>query len=282
MRTHKKRPASVTCPECHSRFAVKPHGRVPKFCCQRCRQRAAEKRKWLRPAPLVAIAHDIESARSRAAIREEAWLLLKQMRLMGPKAHPCENVREETGTRTAFLAFWPGRGRVCSGPVANWRFIACNHGVQPELDAMSSPRPTYCTQQTGGLTRGFTLRAIRTPLTSRAPRFLARSTVWSGVRPDPRHYVQVATVRFRTDGPSAPSSPTGRGRHPRGRRPGCASCQKNRSSRSGAPSFARGPAKQDRLRSHVGEQGRFRHVALRSTTHEVAFNVRLTLNGGPE
>jgi len=93
MRTHKKRPASVTCPECHSRFAVKPHGRVPKFCCQRCRQRAAEKRKWLRPAPLVAIAHDIESARSRAAIREEAWLLLKQMRLMGPKAHPCENVR---------------------------------------------------------------------------------------------------------------------------------------------------------------------------------------------
>jgi len=35
--------------------------------------------------------------------------------------------------------------------------------VQLLLDAMSSPRPAYCTQQTGGLTWGFTLRAIRTP-----------------------------------------------------------------------------------------------------------------------
>jgi len=50
---------------------VKPLGRVPKFYSQRCRQRAAEKRKWLRPAPLVALSDEIGTARVRAAIREE-------------------------------------------------------------------------------------------------------------------------------------------------------------------------------------------------------------------
>lgn len=65
---------------------VKPLGRVPKFRSQRCRQRAAEKRKWLR-APPAALAADIGTA---AAIRDEAWLLLKQMRVIPdtPKRAP--------------------------------------------------------------------------------------------------------------------------------------------------------------------------------------------------
>src|ERR1700679_2174352 len=44
----------------------------------------------------------------------------------------------------------------------NCRFIACNHGVQLILHATSRFGSAYCTQQTGGLTRGITLRAIHT------------------------------------------------------------------------------------------------------------------------
>src|SRR5277367_5618645 len=48
-----------------------------------------------------------------------------------------------------------------SGSGMNCRFIACNHGVQDGMDAISVIETPYCTQQTGGLTRGITLRAIR-------------------------------------------------------------------------------------------------------------------------
>src|SRR5271165_1413063 len=44
----------------------------------------------------------------------------------------------------------------------NRPFIACNHGVQYTLHAGSGFGEPYCTQQTGGLTRGMTLRAIQT------------------------------------------------------------------------------------------------------------------------
>jgi hypothetical protein len=44
----------------------------------------------------------------------------------------------------------------------NCPFIACNHGVQSAMDAMSVIETPCCTQQTGGLTPGMTLRAIRT------------------------------------------------------------------------------------------------------------------------
>jgi hypothetical protein len=44
----------------------------------------------------------------------------------------------------------------------NCRFIACNHGVQYTLHAVSGFDGVYCTQQTEGLTRGMTLRAIQT------------------------------------------------------------------------------------------------------------------------
>src|ERR1039458_9711312 len=38
-------------------------------------------------------------------------------------------------------------------------FIARNHGVQVGMAKMSPPRLAHCTPQTGGLTRGMTLRA---------------------------------------------------------------------------------------------------------------------------
>src|SRR5271167_1356397 len=43
----------------------------------------------------------------------------------------------------------------------NFRFIACNHYVQLALHAMILVGRVYCTQQTGTLTRGMTLRAIQ-------------------------------------------------------------------------------------------------------------------------
>jgi site-specific recombinase XerD len=43
----------------------------------------------------------------------------------------------------------------------NRPFIACNHGVQSILDAITWFGQVYCTQQTGVLTRGMTLRAIQ-------------------------------------------------------------------------------------------------------------------------
>ncbi len=79
-------------------------------------------------------------------------------------------------------------------------FAACSHCVQVVLHAMSVIETLYCTQQTGGLTRGMPLRAIHaadanslgetgcsTPSTS--PHDIACNT---------------ATVQFYTEGPSAP------------------------------------------------------------------------------
>ncbi len=43
----------------------------------------------------------------------------------------------------------------------NRPFIACNHGVQSILDAITWFGQVYCTQQTGVLTRAMTLRAIQ-------------------------------------------------------------------------------------------------------------------------
>ena len=91
------------------------------------------------------------------------------------------------------------------------------------------------------------MRAIRTPLTSRAPRFLARSTVWSGIRPDPRHCVQVATVRFRTDGPSAP----GWARVPPGAR-GKAPAAPRLCRTAGVSAGGRSPARQSRAPDRAG------------------------------
>ena len=87
-----------------------------------------------------------------------------------------------------------------------WRFIACNQCVQHRMAGMVPPGPPYCTQQTGGPTRGVTLRPIQAakPISrSFAPvKRLARCRDY----PRPGHCVQDATVQFYADGPSDPYS----------------------------------------------------------------------------
>ena len=99
----------------------------------------------------------------------------------------------------------PQKQRFCSNTGTDCRFAACNHGMQDGMAAISPLRPAYCTQQTGGLTRGMTLRAIPAsrPISSRLG--LAGSGVCCNAHLDPQHRVQAATVRFRVAGPSDPS-----------------------------------------------------------------------------
>ena len=98
----------------------------------------------------------------------------------------------------------PQKQQLCSDAGTDCRFAACNHGMQGGMAAMSPLRPVYCTQQTGGLTRGVTLRAIPAsgPISSRSG--LAGPGVCCNVHLDPQHCVQAATVRFHAAGPSAP------------------------------------------------------------------------------
>ena len=69
------------------------------------------------------------------------------------------------------------RRRFCSGVGINCRFIACNHGMQYGMHPGLVIETPYCTQQTGGLTRGIILRAIQTPPGCAGLRFLTGSTV---------------------------------------------------------------------------------------------------------
>ncbi len=100
--------------------------------------------------------------------------------------------------------------RFCSDAGTDCRFAACNHGMQGGMAAISPLRLAYCTQQTGGLTRGMTLRAIPAswPISSRLG--LAGSGVCCNAHLDPQHCVQAATVRFRAAGPSDPHRTVGR------------------------------------------------------------------------
>ncbi len=68
--------------------------------------------------------------------------------------------------------------------------------MQSILHAMKVIEMAYCTQQTGGLTRGITLRAIH------ARPSIPRAEIRGGA--DLQHCVHVATVRFYVAGPSAP------------------------------------------------------------------------------
>jgi hypothetical protein len=63
------------------------------YCSHSCRQRAHERKKWRQPHLLVQLNQDLANVAIRAAVREEAWALLRQMRLvMGPA--PPENRRQ--------------------------------------------------------------------------------------------------------------------------------------------------------------------------------------------
>jgi len=78
--------------------------------------------------------------------------------------------------------------------------------MQAALRALSVIETPYCTQQTGGLTRGVTLRAIQIPMAIAGVRFPTGSTVYRRTCPGPGQCVQYATVHFYADGPSGPTS----------------------------------------------------------------------------
>src|SRR4051794_34703072 len=44
-----RRPKTVRCEWCKAKIKVKPRGRLPRYCCQSCRQRGYEIRKWNQP-----------------------------------------------------------------------------------------------------------------------------------------------------------------------------------------------------------------------------------------
>jgi hypothetical protein len=48
------------------------------YCSHACRQRAYERNKWERPH-LARLGKDLDSAAIRAALRQEAWALLKEL-----------------------------------------------------------------------------------------------------------------------------------------------------------------------------------------------------------
>lgn len=76
-----RRPKTLRCERCKRKILVKPKGPLPLYCSHACRQRAYERNKWERPH-LAHLRQDLDSAAMRAAIRQEAWGLLKQAGLV--------------------------------------------------------------------------------------------------------------------------------------------------------------------------------------------------------
>jgi hypothetical protein len=83
-----KRPKTLRCQVCKTRMQVAPRGRLPVFCCQTCRQRAYERRKWSRPHAVEALAKDIATVRVRAVIRQEIWAALRELGLVDAAEPP--------------------------------------------------------------------------------------------------------------------------------------------------------------------------------------------------
>jgi len=73
-----KRPKTLHCQWCQAKLPVKPRGRLPRFCCQTCRQRAYERRKWSRPTLVQAAVQDLAQAQLTAVVRAEIWSFLRQ------------------------------------------------------------------------------------------------------------------------------------------------------------------------------------------------------------
>ena len=111
-------------------------------------------------------------------------------------------VHAKDGSFGAILPIWVTWSYFRSDGGMNCHFIACNHGVQPEMDVISPPRPAYCTQQTVGLTRGMALRAIHAITADRIRETQGSNRIGAA----PRYCVQYATVQFYAIGPSAPAS----------------------------------------------------------------------------
>jgi DNA-directed RNA polymerase subunit RPC12/RpoP len=84
----KRRPKTLRCERCKRKILVKSKGPLPSYCSHACRQRAYERNKWERPH-LAHLRQDLNSATIRAAVRQEAWALLKQAGLpMGSEPPP--------------------------------------------------------------------------------------------------------------------------------------------------------------------------------------------------
>ena len=82
-----KRPKTLRCLWCREKIAVKPQGRLPRFCSHSCRQRAYERAKWQQPH-LLQLHKDLRRSAIRTEIRKEAWELLRQMGLVEAAAPP--------------------------------------------------------------------------------------------------------------------------------------------------------------------------------------------------
>lgn len=74
-----KRPKTLRCRWCKTKMKVAPRGRLPSFCCQSCRQRDYERRKWSRPSPQELLARNIADARVRSFIRREIFAVLLKL-----------------------------------------------------------------------------------------------------------------------------------------------------------------------------------------------------------
>ena len=81
------RPKTVLCRWCGGKIVVNPRGRLAEYCSESHRQLAYQQRKWQRPHAIAALADDIDSAKVRGAIREEALTILRNAGLI-PQAMP--------------------------------------------------------------------------------------------------------------------------------------------------------------------------------------------------
>jgi|ERR1700719_3268927 hypothetical protein len=82
------RPKSRYCMRCRKKMQIRARGRVPLFCSKTCRQRAYEKRKWSRPAPVEALDHDLAYIKDRDIIRKEVLAILLELRLITAPTPP--------------------------------------------------------------------------------------------------------------------------------------------------------------------------------------------------
>jgi hypothetical protein len=80
-----KRPKSLRCARCKRKILVKPKGPLPLWCSHACRQRAYEQEKWGQPH-LARLRQDLNSVAMRSAIRQELWVLLKELGLSAEPA----------------------------------------------------------------------------------------------------------------------------------------------------------------------------------------------------
>jgi hypothetical protein len=82
------RPKTLRCQWCKEKMKIPARGRVPLFCSKTCRQRAYEKRKWSRPAPVEALDHDLAPIKVRNIMRKELVAILLEFGLITDPTPP--------------------------------------------------------------------------------------------------------------------------------------------------------------------------------------------------